>query len=136
MFQTLTRQWHVFRCSEPGHRFQKVHESRCHDRGLSEGGKRNLLIVSGVILAIAGVVLLPLPGPGSLVAVAGLALLARESLAVARVLDRNDKKRHEVTRRLQRKWRRCGRERHAVLAVSVCVLLAAGGGVFYLIASR
>lgn len=43
---------------------------------------------AGAVTVATGIVLLPLPGPGTLVIVGGLALLAREFPAAARVLER------------------------------------------------
>jgi len=42
----------------------------------------------GVLLCLTGVVMLVTPGPGLLALLAGAGLLAAESLALARVLDR------------------------------------------------
>ena len=44
----------------------------------------------GVVLMLAGLAMLVLPGPGALVLIIGAALIAEESLAVARILDRID----------------------------------------------
>jgi len=48
---------------------------------------RIVTIVSGFVLLAAGVVLLPLPGPGWVVIFAALAILARELAWAQRVLD-------------------------------------------------
>ncbi|HEX3825582.1 MAG TPA: PGPGW domain-containing protein [Mycobacteriales bacterium] len=44
--------------------------------------------VTGIVVVLAGFVLLPLPGPGSLVILAGLAVLARDHVWAARLLNR------------------------------------------------
>ena len=56
----------------------------------------------GLLLLALGLILLVLPGPGLLVAAIGLALIAGESLTLARVLDRIDL---SLTR-LRARWRR------------------------------
>ncbi|HWI35270.1 MAG TPA: PGPGW domain-containing protein [Burkholderiales bacterium] len=45
------------------------------------------MIVAGALIALAGIVLLPLPGPGMLVIALGALLVAEESLSVAKALD-------------------------------------------------
>ena len=107
MFDSLSRQWRTFRRGTPGKRFQKVYESRSKQRGQGDAGRRKMLMIVGIIVAIAGLALLPLPGPGSLVLAGGLLILARESARVAQILDAADAKRHEWTRRLMarcHKW--------------------------------
>ncbi len=49
---------------------------------------RLVLLGAGGLTIALGIVLLPAPGPGSLVIIAGAAMLAGESQAVARQLDR------------------------------------------------
>ncbi|HEY2396570.1 MAG TPA: PGPGW domain-containing protein [Rudaea sp.] len=52
---------------------------------------RTLLVVGGGLILLAlGMILLVLPGPGLLIAAIGAALIAGESLTVARILDRID----------------------------------------------
>ena len=52
---------------------------------------RTLLAIGcGLILLALGLVMIVLPGPGLLVAAIGAALIAGESLTVARLLDRVD----------------------------------------------
>jgi uncharacterized protein (TIGR02611 family) len=43
---------------------------------------------AGAVTVATGIVLLPLPGPGTLIIIGGLALLSREFPAAARLLDR------------------------------------------------
>jgi uncharacterized protein (TIGR02611 family) len=43
---------------------------------------------AGAVTVATGIVLLPLPGPGTLVILGGLALLSREFPAAARILER------------------------------------------------
>jgi uncharacterized protein (TIGR02611 family) len=49
--------------------------------------KRIVVLVVGLALVALGVVLIPLPGPGLLVSVAGLAVLATEFVWAERMLD-------------------------------------------------
>lgn len=46
------------------------------------------MIGAGLLLIAAGIFFLVMPGPGTVVMFVGVALIARESLSVARLLDR------------------------------------------------
>jgi hypothetical protein len=75
--------WQELKRGKPGHRFQGRYERA--NRG---GGPRKwLLIAGGALLILAGIVFLPLPGPGMLIIAAGAFLMAQESRAAARALD-------------------------------------------------
>ncbi len=50
--------------------------------------RKVLVAVAGWVLVALGIVLIPLPGPGSLVILAGLALLATEFVFARRAMDR------------------------------------------------
>ena len=77
------RLWQELRRGKPGHRFQARYERT------SQGGalRKCALICAGVLLIAAGIVFLPLPGPGMLIIALGAFLLAEESRAAARALD-------------------------------------------------
>ena len=77
--------WRQFRDAEPGTRFQEQHEANQESR--KSRWTRPAWIVLGVVMVLIGFVALPAPGPGTLVIAGGAALLARESLMVARALD-------------------------------------------------
>lgn len=48
---------------------------------------RVVVLATGALTCVIGVVLMPLPGPGWLITIAGLSLIARESSKVARLMD-------------------------------------------------
>jgi len=54
-------------------------------------GKRIAVFVVGVVLVVAGLAMLVLPGPGLLLIVAGLAVLATEFVWAERLLDKAKK---------------------------------------------
>lgn len=84
MRNRLGKSWRELKRGEPGRRFQNRYERR----GRSGGGLRKwLLIAGGLLLVLAGIVFLPLPGPGMLIIAAGALLMAEESLSAARALD-------------------------------------------------
>ena len=82
----------------PGHRFEKF-QKRLHKTGSWLAGAGGTVV--GVLLTLVGVALLFLPGPGLLVVVAGLALLAGRSKRLARLLDRAE----VAVRKRWRRWR-------------------------------
>jgi len=55
-------------------------------------GKRIAVSVIGFALIVAGIILLPLPGPGWLIIFAGLAVLATEYVWARRALDETKKR--------------------------------------------
>ena len=75
--------WDELKRGKPGHRFQSRYE-HSQERGAL---RKWLVIVAGALLVLAGMVLLPLPGPGMLIIAAGAFLMAEESRAAARALD-------------------------------------------------
>jgi hypothetical protein len=96
MFPRLKRRVRRFMAEPSGTRFRAYHQRLQQRQNLM----RTLLAIgSGLVLLALGMILLVLPGPGLLVAAIGAALLAGESLTVARALDRID-------RWLTRTWKR------------------------------
>jgi hypothetical protein len=72
--------------SQPGRRFEERYwrKRNAAHRGL----KRVVWIAGGVLVLVLGLSFSVLPGPGILFLLAGFAMLAQESLAMARALDR------------------------------------------------
>ena len=81
----------------PGRRFQE----RYQRRSATERGRlaRCAALCAGVLLTLVGLFFLAVPGPGIPILAVGLALVAQESMAVARVLDNGEL-------RIRRWWRR------------------------------
>ena len=86
--------------SLPGRRFQE----RYRRRSATEHGRlaRWASILAGIGLTLIGLFFLAAPGPGIPILAVGLALIAQESAATARLLDRA-----EI--RLRRWWKRLWR---------------------------
>lgn len=89
MLQSIKRSWHDFRRAPPGQRFERRYESRRRRRG-GASVLKPLYIVLGVLLSLCGIVFLAIPGPGLPILALGGAMVAGESLRVARLLDRLD----------------------------------------------
>lgn len=83
----LRRHWRSFRAAPPGERFQRRYRRQAGRRGVL--GKL-LMVAAGFALAVAGLAMLVLPGPGLLAILLGALLVAGESLLAARLLDRVD----------------------------------------------
>jgi Flp pilus assembly protein TadB len=81
---SLKQDWRALSDSPPGRRFQHRYEKKRRG-GRSRG--RTLKLSAAIALIVVGIVLLVIPGPGSVLIVIGAALLAEESSRVARSLD-------------------------------------------------
>ena len=98
MFDALKRRMRRFMTVPSGKRFRAFYE-RHHER---PHPVRTIAAIGAALVLIAiGLILLVLPGPGLLVAAMGAALLAGESLTVARMLDWVD----VCVTRVWRRWR-------------------------------
>lgn len=84
MFAGLKKHWHDLASGKPGHRFES-HYRRSH-RSASHF-HRICKLCAAFLLILVGIVLLFIPGPGSVLIVIGAALLAQESEGTARALD-------------------------------------------------
>lgn len=75
--------WRTFWRDPAGKRFRNR-----YDRTRNYGPLRRALVLGGGgLLVVVGVIFMPLPGPGILIVLAGGALMAGQSLTVARALD-------------------------------------------------
>lgn len=122
--QQLRDDWRDLEKDPPGKRFQKRYQ-RKHDE---RGGKKNpfMLVVGFVVMAI-GVFLMPAPGPGVIVVILGAALLAEESILMARAMDRAEVGICKVLGAGQRGWKKASWvARIAVIALVVAVLAGIG----------
>jgi hypothetical protein len=132
MFQSIRKHWRHFVKRPPGRRFKTFYKERQKKRGSKGTGKKWLLIVIGIVVTVAGVALLPLPGPGSIVVVAGLAFLSSQSLTMARFLDVVDKRRAIIMSKLRRIWRSSTKAKCLLIAGgTIPVLVALGVAVWF-----
>jgi len=72
-------------------------------RDLTRGAKRIGVLVVGLALLVVGIVMLVLPGPGVLVTMAGLALLATEYEWARRLLARVRQRARRITDQVRRR---------------------------------
>lgn len=86
--------------SLPGRRFQERYRRKHAEKG--SPWKRYGFVCVGVVLTVLGVFFLAVPGPGIPILAVGLALIAQESVTMARWLDRTEL-------RLRRWWKKLRR---------------------------
>ena len=93
--------WDRFASSPPGQRFQERYQRKLQ----SERGRlvRCGIFCAGLVLALLGVFFLLVPGPGIPILALGLALIAQESAATARFLDRTEVRLRGWWKRLRRR---------------------------------
>jgi flagellar biosynthesis/type III secretory pathway M-ring protein FliF/YscJ len=98
----LKQEWQQFLHDPPGRRFQN-HRARMQQRSraFSIG-----LMVLGIVLVVAGVAFLFIPGPGIPVLMFGLALIAGESQRLAALLDRLEPRLRTWMRAARGRWRK------------------------------
>jgi uncharacterized protein (TIGR02611 family) len=76
---------------------------------IGRNGRRAGISVAGFALILAGLAMLVLPGPGVLVIIAGLAVLATEYAWAERALDTTKKKAKAAATKTRAKMKRSGR---------------------------
>lgn len=99
MFERIKKNFERLKSFEPGSRFQRQYKE--HKKEKSSASMRPLLFVAGLAMIAVGLVGLVVPGPGLVGIAIGLALLARESLFIAKGMDRAEVKGRELWSR----WR-------------------------------
>ena len=121
MLSELKKHWRTFRNATPGKRFEKQHDARA-------GGPPPIVFyAAGAVLLAGGVVLLFIPGPGLLLIAFGAALIARQSLWLAKRLDRLELVLRRAAQKARTGWRRSSAAVRAAI-VAAAVLGAAGAG--------
>ncbi|HEY1053110.1 MAG TPA: PGPGW domain-containing protein [Prosthecobacter sp.] len=136
MFAHFHQHWEAFKASRPGRRFQDVHKRREQSgKAASSGVRKFLMIGLGLALTAAGMFFLVVPGPGTVGVFVGIALIASESLLVARLLDRLEVLLRPLFEWLRRHWMRFSRTQRRVLSGTAAALggLAAVAFYFYVV---
>ena len=131
MFTKLRHQWRALRRARPGNRFQRRYESRKKER--ASPFWKPLYIVLGTTIFIAGLAMLPAPGPGFLILFVGAGMLAQESLWVARTMDVLEVKARALASPAVKAWKRASAALKAVIVAFGALLTAGAGWVAYVI---
>ena len=82
------------------------HSPRELMRVIARNGKRMAIFVVGMVLVAGGLAMLVLPGPGLLVIIAGLAVLATEFAWAERLLDRAKEQATKAKDKATSRWRK------------------------------
>ena len=127
MIDTLRTDLRLLRDDEPGERFSHRYERH---RGSSRAGRVTRVII-GTVLALAGVLMLVLPGPAVVVIPLGLAMVFGEVEFGARFLDRAELWLRRHGRALRGRWRR-SRHKRLIAVLAAIVALAAIGAAGWL----
>lgn len=85
--ERLQERWEEFKEGEPGSRFEERYRRRREEGGARFGPMRLLYIAGGVLVMLAGLVMMVAPGPGIAAFVLGLSFLGSEFLVIARLMD-------------------------------------------------
>jgi hypothetical protein len=96
----VKQEWRHFKADEPGQRFRN-HRERMKEK---PRGHSVVAIAIGLLLVAIGVVLLFMPGPGTLLIAFGIALIASHSKRLCARMDRAEPKLRCVGRRCMTRW--------------------------------
>jgi hypothetical protein len=121
MLDELKKHWRTFRDAKPGKRFEKLHDAR------SDSPPPIVFYAAGTVLLAGGVVLLFIPGPGLLLIAFGAALIARQSLWLAKRLDRLELVLRRLARKARTGWRRSSVPVRGAI-ISAAAIVSAGAG--------
>jgi hypothetical protein len=128
MLNELKSSWRVFEKARPGERFQKFYE----ERKKSGGASRTVFTVIGVLLLVGGVVLLFIPGPGLLLIAFGGALIAQQSLWLAKVLDRVELLLRKLARKGKSFWKKASTPIRSAVVAGATICACGAGYLAYL----
>ena len=125
--ERFLKQWKTFRDDKPGERFLNLYERRRESRGGAFSWGRLAIVGGGIALILAGLFFLAAPGPGTLVLIAGLGLVASESKILAKGLDWAEVKVRPYAERALKIWHSLQPATKG-LVIGTCILAAIGGG--------
>ena len=118
----------TFESALPGRRFEKLYEARKR----SDGTSRIAFTAIGGLLLAGRVVLLFIPGPGLVLIAFGGALVAQQSLWLARMLDRLELTLRKLLRKARSCWKRSSTAVRTALVAGTAICAAGAAYVGYL----
>ena len=134
MWRAFKRHWRELRSSRPGRRFQEQYERHQRARQQHSGFRKFAQPAVGFAIVAVGLAFCVLPGPGLPFVIVGAALLARESLLVARPMDWLELRIRKILGWLRRQWSRTtlvGKCAAVVLAIAAVSGAGYGGYQFF-----
>ncbi|MBL8114887.1 MAG: hypothetical protein JNK60_18540 [Acidobacteria bacterium] len=102
MLERIRRDWKEFKDDTPGKRFVNRFEKT--ERTPGARGWRIGIMTVGLLVMAAGIVLMPLPGPGILIVALGAGMLSQGSKRMARGLDWLEVKARKLAVKTKRAW--------------------------------
>ena len=134
MIERAKENWRCFKRSKPGHRFQD-HHHRCQRAYRSRAPFRGLFAIAwGLLVVVGGVIAVPAPGPGWLIILLGLGVIAGESLLFARWIDRVEVGLRRLARLVVGVWTSSPTLGRVVIVLTVLAsATAAGYGMYSLV---
>ena len=118
----VKQEWKHFKDDPPGERFSN-HRRRMQRK---PRGHSLIALLLGILLVAGGVVLLFIPGPGSVLIVFGFALIASHSKKLSALMDRMEPKLRAFGHRTVRRWKAMPRQKKVILIAAVAAFAAAG----------
>ena|SRR5699024_502895 len=135
MFKGIKNHFEDLLNDEPGERFKKQfyrrHKHRDHPLI-----NRLLYIGGGLVVVALGIIELPLPGPGTLIIILGLGLLAQESLRLSKFLDWFEVEARRFMDRINRWWKRVSPIKRIFFVMLFAIILTFIGWGGYWLASN
>jgi hypothetical protein len=125
MKEKARQTWEEMKDDPPGQRFQHHHRRRQAEK-TREGKLKRWALVAG--LTLVGIVLMFIPGPAVVLFGLAAALLAEDSLRIAKALDWLELRIRAVVKWSERVWKRAGTA--ARVAIVLLALTAAGAGAY------
>gem|GEM_PF-385598 len=104
MFKKVKQDFRALLEAPPGKRFQQQFHRRQQSRE-HKFLKRIMFIGGGMLVTAAGVFFLPAPGPGTVIIIIGLGLIAQESLRLSIFLDKLELLVRALTDNAQKWWK-------------------------------
>ncbi len=135
MIDKLKQLWRKLIEAPPGERFEQQYWRRQQSRNRTFL-KKALFIGGGIIVTIAGILELPLPGPGTVIIIAGLGIIAQESLWLSKLLDKAELLVRQLMDRGQKWWKGTSLgQKASIFILAVIILGLIGYGVYWLYAN-
>ena len=119
----VKEEWQLFKHDPPGLRFSN-HRHRMKDRSRKHTA---LAVAIGIALLVGGFVLLFMPGPGLLLIVFGLGLVASQSERLADWLDRTETRLRRIGHHTMQRWIAMSGAAKVSLIVGMAVAIASAG---------
>jgi hypothetical protein len=127
MFATIKQNWDRLKRGTPGQRFQQ--EFRRRQRSRRSVVQKAVYIAGGILIVAAGLFFLLAPGPGTIVLLVGVGVIAQQSSLAARALDSLEIRARKLRNHSWGVWRRSSPALKMVLmflATALLVVVALG----------